>query len=113
MESRISLPEEAKQYITNMTDSPITSPGADTFSSNSQLGMSVYPPPRSSSVDSEQDSEFLDMGDEEINDETDSEDAADVTVAAKDAGMQLLLSSLQSSFCSAELWHMVLTINSP
>lgn len=77
-----------------MTDSPITSPGVDTFSSSkTQLGTPIYPPPRSSSADSEQDSEFLDMGDGESNYETDSEDAADVTVAAKDSGMQLLLSS--------------------
>jgi len=87
-----------------MTDSPITSPGVDTFSSSSkaQLVTPFYPPPRSSSADSEQDSEFLDM-DGESNYETDSEDAADVTVAAKDLGMQLLSSFPQAPFCSAEL----------
>lgn len=86
-DSRISLPEEARQYITNMTDSPITSAGEDSLSSKSQPETSLYPPPRSSSADSGQDSEFLDLGDEESNEETDSEDAADDTADAKNAGM--------------------------
>jgi hypothetical protein len=83
-----------------MADSPITS-AADT--SKAQFEASIYPSPRSSSADSEQDSEFLDMGDDEVNEETDTDDEADVTA---DAGMQLLLSFLKLSFCSSELWHM-------
>lgn len=30
-ESRVSLPDEAKQYIANMTDSPVASPRVDAF----------------------------------------------------------------------------------
>lgn len=106
-DSRISLPEEAKQYITNMTDSPVTSPVPDTSSAKAQPATSIPPPLRSSSADSGRDSEFLDMGDEESN-EADSEDTEDDVA---DTGMQLLLLFLYPSFVLLSC-DMILTINS-
>lgn len=90
VDSRVSLPDEARQYIANMSDS-VDSPQAEIFSQKSRLGISVYPPQSTSSVtDSGQDSEFLDLGEEESDEESDTEIAADVTAGAKDPGTQLL-----------------------
>ncbi|KAF9523051.1 hypothetical protein CPB83DRAFT_863513 [Crepidotus variabilis] len=84
-ESRISLPDEARQYIANMADSPATSPHAETFSPKSKLGNSIWPPPVSTTPsDSGQESEFLDMGDEDSDDESEIEGTGDVTAGAKD-----------------------------
>jgi len=91
--SRISLPDEAKQYITNMTDSPSVSPGPETSSPKSRLGTSLLP---QSGTDS-QESEFLDM-DEESDEESDIEDAGDVTAGANNPSKLLLLCLHQASF---------------
>ena len=66
-DSRISLPEEAKHYIANMSDSPVLPP-----SSNSKpSAASVFPPPPSG-----RESEFLEMDDEDDGDNDEqSEDA--------------------------------------
>ncbi|KAJ3984147.1 hypothetical protein F5890DRAFT_1518874 [Lentinula detonsa] len=71
-ESRISLPDEAKQYIANMGESPAPSPGIETFSkSSSSLSQSFVP----SSPGRAKDQEFLDM--EEENDDDEDEDDSD------------------------------------
>ena len=62
-DSRISLPEEAKHYIANMSDSPVLP------SSKSKLSASVFPPPPSG-----RESEFLELDDED-NDEQSEDDA--------------------------------------
>ena len=66
-DSRISLPEEAKQYIANMSDSPVLP------SSKPKVSASVFPPPPSG-----RESEFLEMDDEddEDNDEQSEDDNA-------------------------------------
>lgn len=95
LDSRVSLPDEARQYITNMSDSPIDSPQAEIFSHKSRLGTAVYPPQsNSSATDSGQDSEFLDLGEEESDEESDTGIAADDTAGAKDPGVQLFLGIL-------------------
>lgn len=45
-ESRISLPDEAKQYIANMGESPIPSPKIDAFTTQPTLLVQSDPPPR-------------------------------------------------------------------
>jgi RalA-binding protein 1 len=91
-DSRISLPDEARQYIANMTDSPVPSPRADAFAAQfagparalqPQIQIPTNPgglaPPTPGAI-GEADSpggtsEFLDMGDEE-DDEDDDQDSA-------------------------------------
>ena len=67
-DSRISLPEEAKHYIANMSDSPV-------LPSKSKLSASVFPPPPSG-----RESEFLEMDDEDDgdNDEQSEDDIATI-----------------------------------
>lgn len=85
-ESRISLPDEARQYIANMTDSPLASPRVDGFLAKftglppqitiPESPRSLAPP---AGIIAEADSpggtsEFLDMGEEE-EDEDDEHDS--------------------------------------
>ena len=101
LDSRVSLPDEARQYIATMSDSPIDSPRAEI--QKSRLGTSVYPPQTTSATDSGQDSEFLDLGEEESDEESYTENTADVTAGAKDPGKQLSR-WLRHPFCSVEPW---------
>ena len=68
-DSRVSLPEEARQYIANMTESPIPSPQVDGSFPKSKLSASVFPPPPSG-----RNSEFLDMDDDDDDDGEEDED---------------------------------------
>ncbi|KAF8899653.1 hypothetical protein CPB84DRAFT_1137485 [Gymnopilus junonius] len=68
-DSRISLPDEARQYIVNMADSPTASPRTEAFSPRSKLSTSVFPPPENSTTANGRESEFLDMGEEESEEE--------------------------------------------
>ena len=83
-DSRISLPEEAKQYIANMADSPLPSPQIDAISPKSKLSASVFPPP--SNMTSGRESEFLDMDDDDDDDDEQSEDDKATT---EDSGGEL------------------------
>ncbi|PPQ72546.1 hypothetical protein CVT24_004884 [Panaeolus cyanescens] len=78
-DSRISLPDEAKQYMLNMPESPAASPRVDTFSPKSKLSNAIYPP----QVDgSRRTDDFLDL--EADDDESEEEEAGDVTAGADD-----------------------------
>ncbi|KAF9078108.1 hypothetical protein BDP27DRAFT_1413038 [Rhodocollybia butyracea] len=70
-ESRISLPDEAKQYIASMGESPVPSPRVENFnkapSSLSQSFVPVSPGPG-------KDQEFLDLDEEDDNDNDDDDD---------------------------------------
>ncbi|KAJ3720873.1 hypothetical protein C8R42DRAFT_626917 [Lentinula raphanica] len=75
-ESRISLPDEARQYIANMGESPATSPRVEMFSKfSSSLSQSSVPV----SPNRAKEQEFLDMEDENDN-EDDDDDAFDDAV---------------------------------
>jgi RalA-binding protein 1 len=93
-ESRVSLPDEAKQYIANMVDSPVASPRADAFAAKFGAASRNHPPIQIPygvgsvvipGAIGEQDSpggtkEFLDMRDEDDDDgdgEEDEEDGED------------------------------------
>lgn len=84
--SRISLPDEAKQYIKNMANSPSGSSVPETHSPKSQLGSSSLP---QGGADP-QENEFLDMG-EDSDEDSDVEDAGDVTASADNPSKLLLL----------------------
>ncbi|KAJ3485485.1 hypothetical protein NLJ89_g11896 [Agrocybe chaxingu] len=85
-DSRISLPDEARQYIVNMADSPVASPRTDHFSPRSKLSNSVFPSTvNGTSGESGRESEFLDMEEEDESDEeSDAEGPGDVTAGASD-----------------------------
>jgi hypothetical protein len=87
-ESRITLPDEARQYIVNMTDSPSASPRTDSFSARSKLSTSVFAPPPddTSTGESGRESEFLDMEEEDESDEESEEGVGDITAVASDPG---------------------------
>ncbi|GLB43450.1 putative GTPase-activator protein for Rho-like GTPases [Lyophyllum shimeji] len=107
-DSRISLPDEARQYIANMTDSPIPSPRLDAFAAKASGPSRATPPqvhipenpgglaPPSAARLGEADSpggssEFLDMNDDEDDeDETDDEQSAapDAEDVADNASLQ-------------------------
>lgn len=74
-DSRISLPDEARQYIANMTESPAPSPRVDAFNkTSSSLSQSFVPV----SPGRDKDQEFLDMSDEDDDgDDEDDEDGED------------------------------------
>lgn len=82
-DSRISLPEEAKHYIANMSDSPLPSPRTDALSSKSKLSASVFPTP------SGRESEFLEMDDED--DEDNDEQSEDDNATTEDPGANCIL----------------------
>ncbi|KAG2011475.1 signal transducer [Coprinopsis cinerea AmutBmut pab1-1] len=84
-DSRITLPDEARQYIANMTDSPVPSPRVDTFSTKSAV---AGPPDTSSlaSTNSERPSEFLDLEDDE-----DGEDEARKNSENTPGGIRLMV----------------------
>lgn len=74
-----------------MTDSPVPSPRTDAFSPKSKLSTSVFPPLSEGTYISGRESEFLDMGVEEDEEEgSDNEStaasAADTTIT-DDPGM--------------------------
>ncbi|KAG5653325.1 hypothetical protein H0H81_001065 [Sphagnurus paluster] len=87
-ESRISLPDEARQYIANMADSPIPSPHIDAFAKQSsrvqpQIQISEHPgglepPSVASLVESDSpgatSSEFLDLAEDDEDDEDEADD---------------------------------------
>ncbi|RXW23955.1 hypothetical protein EST38_g1889 [Candolleomyces aberdarensis] len=68
-DSRITLPDEARQYIANMADSPMTSPSFNTFSSV----------PSASSVlkESDEKGEFLEMDDDDDDEDDGAEEEDD------------------------------------
>ncbi|KAK7435955.1 Rho GTPase activating protein [Stygiomarasmius scandens] len=86
-DSRITLPDEAKQYIANMGESPLPSPRGDAFTRQtppSQLSQShVFPsePPTtassSASTHDAEDHEFLDMDEEDVDDDADTREVVD------------------------------------
>ncbi|KAK0467319.1 uncharacterized protein EV420DRAFT_1759150 [Desarmillaria tabescens] len=85
-ESRITLPDEARNYITNMVDSPVPSPRSnDTFTAtNSPLAESANgdgaPDSRYSDrimSDNQKKGEFLDMDEEDPLDDDEEEEDAD------------------------------------
>jgi len=95
-DSRISLPDEARQYIANMADSPISSPRVETFSPKSRLATSVFPPVSNGSVsDSGAGSEFLDLDGDDSDEEIDQEGEGDVTANAGDPSMSSFFCSLK------------------
>ncbi|KAF7370790.1 hypothetical protein MSAN_00712500 [Mycena sanguinolenta] len=65
-ESRISLPDEARQYIANMGDTPVPSPKVDAFAPRA-LPQAPAEPPSSSH------SQFLDLEEDEADDEDNDE----------------------------------------
>ena len=71
-DSRISLPDEAKQYIANMTDSPVPSPRVDVFATRPKP-LPVHAASRENGRDDHGESEFLDM-DEEDEDSEEEDD---------------------------------------
>ncbi|RDB20931.1 hypothetical protein Hypma_011957 [Hypsizygus marmoreus] len=91
-ESRISLPDEARQYIANMTDSPVPSPRVDAFAAKfGPTSRAVQPiqipesspggltaPSRTDDAESPgESSEFLDLNeDDDDDDEADDEQSA-------------------------------------
>ncbi|KAF9268963.1 RhoGAP-domain-containing protein [Marasmius fiardii PR-910] len=81
-DSRITLPDEARQYIANMTDSPLASPGIDTLGPDS--GRPVHKETSVASLDppisarSGNDSEFLDFDEEEADAGDDMEETGSV-----------------------------------
>ena len=83
-DSRISLPEEAKHYIANMSDSPLPTPRTDVLSPKSKLSASVFPPPPSG-----RESEFLEMDDED--DEDNDEQSEDDKATTEDLGAECIL----------------------
>lgn len=84
-DSRISLPEEAKHYIANMSDSPVLP------SSKSKLSASVFPPPPSG-----RESEFLELDDED--DEDNDEQSEDDNATTEDPGANYIFFSFFSFF---------------
>ncbi|KAL0579280.1 Rho GTPase activating protein [Marasmius crinis-equi] len=84
-DSRITLPDEARQYIANMVESPIPSPKVDAFTPRqpTQLSAStsMEPPPPSAGSSasghgrSGEESEFLDFDDEDADVEEGSQEA--------------------------------------
>lgn len=92
-DSRITLPDEARQYIVNMADSPAPSPRIDSFSPRSKLSTSVFPPPADGANTSEsgRESEFLDMEEEEDSEvESEGEGVGDITAGAGDPAFDSL-----------------------
>ncbi|KAL0067136.1 Rho GTPase activating protein [Marasmius tenuissimus] len=88
-DSRITLPDEARQYIASMAESPMPSPRIDTFNADSKssayLSTIQEPPPSSapSSNDhgrSGEDSEFLDFDDEGDGEVESPEDSAEPSI---------------------------------
>lgn len=70
--SRITLPDEARQYIVNMVDSPVPSPQVDAFTtSKPKVSSNLVPQQQSESAG--QNAEFLDLGDDE-SDESEGEE---------------------------------------
>lgn len=65
-ESRITLPEEARHYITNMVDSPVASPRVTDFTS--PLSAVQASPFKESSLKSE----FLELDDEEESEDSEA-----------------------------------------
>ncbi|KAH9479619.1 putative Rho-type GTPase-activating protein 2 [Psilocybe cubensis] len=80
-DSRISLPDEARQYIASMSDSPAASPRAEAFSPRSKLSNSVFPPSNSQNPG---ESEFLDMDEEDDDDDDGNEDDEDRRLGEED-----------------------------
>lgn len=78
-DSRISLPEEAKHYIANMSDSPVLP------SSKPKVSASVFSPPPPGRK-----SEFLEMGDEDNEDN--DEQSEDDNATNEDPGMICIFS---------------------
>ncbi|KAJ2915458.1 hypothetical protein MD484_g4960, partial [Candolleomyces efflorescens] len=70
-DSRITLPDEARQYIANMADSPMTSPSFNSFSS--------VPSAASLHQDSDGKGEFLEMDDDDDDEDDGIEDEDDRT----------------------------------
>lgn len=68
-DSRITLPDEARQYIANMADSPMTSPSFNGFSS--------VPTAASLRKDSDGKGEFLEMDDDDDDEDDGIEDEDD------------------------------------
>lgn len=112
-ESRISLPDEAKQYIANMADSPVPSPRLDGFTTKPgpslrmvQPRITISPnivalvppaPGRLDEADSPGASEFLDMNEDEDDDsQADDEQSAVTGPEADDEGFDS--GSVQESF---------------
>ncbi|EKM81978.1 hypothetical protein AGABI1DRAFT_105366 [Agaricus bisporus var. burnettii JB137-S8] len=76
--SRITLPDEARQYIVNMVDSPSPSPKLDSFSSSKPKVSSNLVPQQQDDSSKPEASEFLDLEDDE-------EDAEDVELYEDEA----------------------------
>ncbi|KAF9054319.1 hypothetical protein BJ165DRAFT_1399570 [Panaeolus papilionaceus] len=88
-DSRITLPDEAKQYMLNMPESPVASPRADAFSPKSKLSNAIYPPQTEGRENSSRADDFLDL--EGDDDESEEEEAGDVTTGAADPGLSTLI----------------------
>ena len=71
-DSRISLPDEARQYIANMADSPVPSPRVDVFATKPKP-LPAHAVSRENGRDDQGESEFLDM-DEEDEDSEEEDD---------------------------------------
>ena len=93
-DSRISLPEEAKHYIANMSDSSLPSPRTDVLSSKSKLSASVFPSPPSG-----RESEFLEMDDEDDEDNDEQSEDDDATTEDLGANCVLLSFSVSDQMC--------------
>ncbi|KAG6812828.1 hypothetical protein H0H92_016097 [Tricholoma furcatifolium] len=89
-DSRISLPDEAKQYIANMTESPVPSPRVDVFGTKptnliaqSQVSphtTGLVPPAPASVVKADSpgaSSEFLDLNEDEEDEEDDEDEGVE------------------------------------
>ncbi|TFK18453.1 RhoGAP-domain-containing protein [Coprinopsis marcescibilis] len=73
-DSRITLPDEARRYITNMVDSPAVSPSVNNFSSSgSSAAHTPAADTRSLSSASGSASEFLDLDEDDDNDDENDE----------------------------------------
>lgn len=98
-DSRISLPDEARQYIANMADSPAGSPRADAFSPRSKLSTSVFPPTSNPNGgggnQAGRESEFLDMEEEEDDGESEDDEQGE-DVGGSDPGVSYFLTNLHT-----------------
>jgi len=74
-DSRISLPDEARQYIANMADSPVASPMTTTFSGSAPAPAVAQAATIREETD---DSEFLEMDDDNDDEDEDEGEAGRV-----------------------------------
>lgn len=85
-DSRITLPDEARRYITNMVDSPAVSPMVNSFSASPASAMQA-----SAFQDGASKGEFLELDEDEDDEgDSDSEDEDEGGTDTNDSGMSMI-----------------------